>query len=124
MAMFKCMPALESMHDEDIPGHRILALHECFPSSMSELPHHHLAHRGLLNGPPQGLDLFLALPAKGRELEVGELYAGYGAWCDRSGKRVLTIENFAEAFAIICDGTGVRTRARGENVFCLDVKLA
>jgi hypothetical protein len=64
------------------------------------------------------------LPERGRELEVGELYAGYRSWCDRAGRRTLSVDSFADEFAILCERVGVRTRENGEQVFCLDVKLA
>ena len=64
------------------------------------------------------------VPEKGSELEVGDLYAAYRAWCDQTKKEMLSVESFAEAFAVICESTAVLTRPRGMKVFCLDVKLA
>jgi len=61
---------------------------------------------------------------KGSELEVGDLYGGYRTWCDRTGLRALSVESFAETFAVICERVGLRTHPRGTKVFCLDVQLA
>jgi hypothetical protein len=77
-------------------------------------------------GPRGGVGVFLDVcvsPAPGSEVEVGDLFAAYQAWCARSGDRGLSMENFADDLAIACETMGVRISSRGSHVFCVDVKL-
>src|SRR5262249_11754115 len=61
--------------------------------------------------------------AKGKNVSWAELYVRYRRWCAEQDLAVMTAEQFGKVLdALRADGV-LRVRAKGEEVFCIDVKL-
>lgn len=64
------------------------------------------------------------LPQQGSEIAVAELYPHYADWCGRNGFSMLELDDFIEAFEIICEAVEMPLRRNGTSTYCRDVKLA
>jgi hypothetical protein len=66
----------------------------------------------------------LLKPAKGRRVEIEEVFKGYATECQANGERVLTPEQFIDPAQRFCRECGIRTQVIGEHIYLLDVRLA
>lgn len=62
--------------------------------------------------------------AKGREVEFGEAYEDYSAWCRECSVEALGAELFAEAMKRICEKTRVRIKAKGGTAIFVGLRFA
>ena len=61
--------------------------------------------------------------AKGSRVSWGELYVRYRRWCAEEGFSALSADMFGKRLDSLRAESVLRTRAKGEDVYCLDVKL-
>jgi hypothetical protein len=66
----------------------------------------------------------LLKPAKGRRVEIEQVFKGYAAECQANGDRVLTPEQFIDPAQRFCRECRIRTQVIGEHIYLLDVRLA
>jgi hypothetical protein len=54
-----------------------------------------------------------------------DAFARYRRWCDEQAPRItpLGAADFGQELKALCKYAGIRTRAKGEDVHCLNVKL-
>jgi len=74
-------------------------------------------------GPVEKFLLACVGPAKGSTVSWAELYVRYSRWCSDEGFTAMTAEAFGKRLDRLRVEGIVRARAKGEDVFCLDVKL-
>lgn len=63
-------------------------------------------------------------PAAGKETAIPDLFTSYKNWCEREGLAAVEAGQFAKLFAGLCQLAGFRCVARGERMYCVDLKLA
>jgi hypothetical protein len=58
------------------------------------------------------------------QLEFGEMYCDYEAWCSAQGLRPLTVEQFAEALKRVCSKARVRIQRKDGTAYLIGLRLA
>jgi hypothetical protein len=60
----------------------------------------------------------------GEQVSWAALYAAFRKWCVGQKIEPLDVAAFGRELKALCEYAGIRTRAKGDDVFCLDVRLA
>jgi hypothetical protein len=61
--------------------------------------------------------------AKGKNVSWAELYVRYRRWCAEHDLAAITAEQFGKRLDVLRADGLLRARAKGDEVFCIDVKL-
>jgi hypothetical protein len=56
--------------------------------------------------------------------EWGAMLAAYRQWCKANGFDPVTASKFADSLNVICEQTGIETKAAGKRIYCLGLTLA
>lgn len=62
-------------------------------------------------------------PATGERVEFAEVYRRYRLDCAAEGNSAVSPEQFADPLKRFCKGAGIRTKAQGEHLYLLNVRI-